>query len=146
MLDDYNGHFEPGTPPSTDIKPSDPNFNEENMLQHSYYISAEGSINISAPQGCDSYKWTFYSLEYDKRKYGTSAVYQTQTDITSNLAFYNNCNDKKREFRVYIPDSYLNIQEKKFLCAGTYKLDLTVMCNGKTYKDSCFIVIYEQGY
>lgn len=142
MLDDYNGHFEPGPEPSHVKSPGDPGFTADGMLSMSYYVSSEGSVNLSAPPNCTSYTWTFYKSHIKTNP--ITAVEETEyEDITDILYFYNNCNKHTKDFRAYIPnsqyeaDSYLNI--------GTYKLELVVTdISHKEYKDSCTIVIYKQ--
>ena len=144
MLEDYNSHFEPATNNELIINPGDTGFRQENMLDPTYFASAEGSINVAAPYKCSSYEWNFYKII--KLINGSeSAIRSSLEDITAGLNFYPESGKNKREFRVYVPLSSVAAGEK--LGPGTYILHLKVIGDdGKEYKDWCSVVIYEQVY
>ena len=144
MLDDYNGHYEPATNLELIKNPGDKGFMEEDMLEPTYFASSEGSINVAAPYKCSSYTWSFYKIIEQKRG-SESVIKSTLEDITAGLNFYEDSGINKREFRVYVPLSYISADEK--LIPGTYILHLTVIGDdGKEYKDWCSIVIYKHVY
>ena len=144
MLEDYNSNYEPATNMDIIINPGDEGFIESNMLDPTYFVSSEGSINIAAPYNCQSYEWAFYEIIYHQQG-SQSAITSTLHDITDGLDFYPDCGKDKREFRAYVPRSRISADEK--LTAGTYILHLLVVGNdGNKYKDWCSIVIYEQVY
>lgn len=144
MLDDYNGHYEPATNMQLIKNPGDKGFEQENMLEPTYFASSEGSINVAAPYKCSSYTWNFYKIIEQKRG-SESVITSTLEDITANLNFYEESGSDKREFRVFVPLSRISDEEK--LIPGTYILHLTVIGNdGKEYKDWCSIVIYKHVY
>lgn len=144
MLEDYNNHYEPATNMDLIINPGDEGFSQENMLDATYFASSEGSINIAAPYKCRSYNWQFYRIIYENQG-SQSSITSTLQDITAGLDFYQGSGKNKREFRVYIPNSRISAEEK--LVPGTYILHLTVIGDdGRTYRDWCSIVIYEQVY
>ena len=144
MLEDYNSHYEPATNMDIIINPGDKDFKEENMLDPTYFVSAEGSINVAAPYKCQSYEWTFYKIIYHQQG-SQSVITSTLEDITAGLDFYPDCGKDKREFRAYVPRSRMSASEQ--LVAGTYILHLLVVGDdGNKYKDWCSIVIYDQVY
>ena len=148
MLDDYNRHYEPDTNYSYIINPGDSGFSEDSMLDESYSVSSEGSINLAAPYNCKSYEWKFYKTINSKKRigdFGESFNLTDYVEITDKLYFYGSAGKNKREFRVYIPQSLLAKDE--YLGAGTYLLTLTVVGNNNiTYTDKCTVIIYEQIY
>ncbi len=144
MLDDYNSHYEPATNMDIVINPGDSGFREEFMLDPTYFVSSEGSINVAAPYNCRSYEWSFYKIIYHQQG-GQSYIYSTLVDITAGLDFYSGFGTDKREFRAYVPKSRISAEEP--LIPGTYILHLKVIGNnGIEYKDWCSIVIYDQVY
>ena len=144
MLEDYNGHYEPATNMDIVINPGDKDFREENMLDPTYFVSSEGSINVAAPYKCNAYNWTFYKIVYQPQG-SQSEIKSTLQDITAGLDFYPESGKDKREFRAFVPRSRISANEE--LKADTYILHLAVTGNdGKEYKDWCSIVIYEQVY
>ena len=144
MLDDYNSHFEPATNMAIILNPGDEGFREENMLDPTYFVSSEGSINIAAPYKCKSYKWNFYKIVYHQQG-SQSEITSTLQDITAGLDFYPESGKTKREFRAFVPRSRISAGEE--LTPGTYILHLKVIGDdGYEYKDWCSIVIYEQVY
>ena len=144
MIEDYNSHFEPATNMDIIVNPGDKGFAAENMLDPTYFVSSEGSINIAAPYKCSSYDWAFYKIVYTQQG-SQSEIKSTLQDITAGLDFYPESGKDKREFRAFVPRSRISANEQ--LKAGTYILHLTVIGNdGKEYKDWCSIVIYEQVY
>ena len=144
MLEDYNSHYEPATNMDIIVNPGDKDFREENMLDPTYFVSSEGSINIAAPYKCQSYEWTVYKIIYHQQG-SQSAITSTLQDITAGLDFYPDCGKDKREFRAFVPRSRLSANEQ--LGPGTYILHLLVVGDdGNKYKDWCSIVIYEQVY
>ena len=144
MLDDYNSHYEPATNMDIIINPGDSGFVEDRMLDPTYFVSSEGSINIAAPYNCQAYEWTFYKIIYHQQG-SQSTITSTLQDITDGLDFYADCGKDKREFRAYVPSSKIDAKEK--LKSGTYILHLLVVGNdGNKYKDWCSIVIYDQVY
>ena len=144
MLEDYNSHYEPATNMDIIINPGDQGFREENMLDPTYFVSSEGSINIAAPYKCSSYEWKFYKILYYQQG-SQSEITSSLQDITAGLDFYPESGKNKREFRAFVPRSRLSANEQ--LGPGTYILHLTVIGDdGKEYKDWCSIVIYEQVY
>ncbi len=144
MLENYNSHYEPATNMDIIINPGDKDFKEDKMLDPSYFVSSEGSINIAAPYKCQSYEWTFYKIIYHQQG-SQSTITSTLQDITAGLDFYPDCGKDKREFRAFVPTSRIDTGEK--LKPGTYILHLSVVGNdGNKYKDWCSIYIYEQVY
>ncbi len=144
MLEDYNGHYEPATNMDIICNPGDKEFKAERMLDPTYFVSAEGSINVAAPYKCSSYDWSFYKIIYNQQG-SQSEITSTLQDITDGLDFYSESGKDKREFRAYVPRSRISASEQ--LKPGTYILHLTVIGNdGKKYKDWCSVVIYEQVY
>ena len=144
MLEDYNSHFEPATNMGIIVNPGDADFREENMLDPTYFVSEDGSINIAAPYNCQSYEWKFYKVIYHQQG-SQSSITSSLQDITAGLDFYPDCGKDKREFRAFVPRSRISATEQ--LIPGTYILHLLVVGNdGNKYKDWCSIVIYEQVY
>ena len=144
MLDDYNSHYEPATNMDIIYSPGDKEFKADRMLDPTYFVSSEGSINIAAPYKCSSYEWVFYKIVYNQQG-SQSEITSTLQDITSGLDFYSESGKDKREFRAYVPRSRISASEQ--LGPGTYILHLKVIGNdGKEYKDWCSVVIYEQVY
>ena len=144
MLEDYNSHYEPATDMEHIINPGDEGFRQENMLDPTYFVSSEGSINIAAPYNCSAYEWAFYKIVYIQQG-SQSEIKSTLQDITAGLDFYSESGKNKREFRAFVPRSRISANEE--LKPDTYILHLTVIGNdGNKYKDWCSIVIYEQVY
>jgi len=104
MIEDYNSHFEPATNMDIIVNPGDKGFVAENMLDPTYFVSSEGSINIAAPYKCSSYDWAFYKIVYTQQG-SQSEIKSTLQDITAGLDFYPESGKDKREFRAFVPRS-----------------------------------------
>ena len=131
MVDDYNGGFtKDNTETEEDsaeetLYPGDDGYDQTEMLFEQYFLASDETLNLFAPSSKKSateYSWTL-TQPSDTSKGSNFAVLFQGTTYTS------------RRFVLYVPESTLE--------EGTYKLVLTVETAGKSYTDSCAIIIYE---
>lgn len=140
MLDDYNSNFNfEAAPVVKQPVPGDIDFKEEDMLADTYCIGDHETINLAAPDNCNSWSWVVtdpfdLSVVYDENnnKFIEEKVIKVVFFDGSYVDDY-----KERLFVTYIPESGLSPGK-------TYKLTLTVTDKeGKAYKDICELVIYQ---
>ncbi len=135
MLENYNTNYTSeikAEKPTSGLAPGDEGFDEEDMLQGEYFVASVGTLVLYAPKNCASYKW---SLKQQVEISVNSNIVYSEKSVS--FALSNGSTDISRAFVMYIPDSGLE--------TGTYKLSLTVTDKeGKSYTDTCSIVIYEK--
>lgn len=125
MLDDYNGNYtvveaEAQKAPT----PGDPNFDPASMLQETYCVSENETLNLAGPYKCNSYKWVVTDPSDGNKELRI-------------LYFDGLYECRQRLFVTYIPESGL-------VAGKTYIVTLTVTDKeGTAYTDSCELVIYK---
>ena len=137
MLEGYNGGFNTGyvTVGAKDkseyaLEPDDSGYDQTTLLYDYYTVFSIGTLNLSAPSSCKSYKWVVTD----------PAAKETSAPVT--ITYFDESTSSYRataDFVVYIPTSGLEV-------GHTYKVTLAVTGkNGGVYTDSAqlFIVNYE---
>lgn len=139
MLNDYNGAFKVGytTISGTDngeeviLQPGEQGFDERDMLRDEYFMGYDSTLNLYAPETCDSFQWYITDPE-DKN--------ETKIEFCPCNAPYNSAfivtEATTQTFSIYAEDSGLDN-------GTTYKLTLNVWKGGSKYTDSCSLVVYK---
>ena len=122
MVDNYNEAFlvKEGSEDSNNEE-----FAASEMLYEKYFVADNETLNLFAPVGCSSVVWTLKDPS-NAEKGSNFAKLFAATDVGYN----------KRRFVFYVPDSELEVGK-------IYSLTLQVVYDGKSYTDTCLIVIYK---
>lgn len=124
MLDNYNENYTVVEAESTKAPvPGDANFDPSTMLQETYCVASDETVNLAAPYKCNSYKWVVTDPS-ENGKEVTVLYFDGLYECTQRL------------FVTYIPESGLK-------AGNTYVITLTVTDKeGAAYTDTCELVIY----